>query len=176
MGKKTKTPSKSSSKDKPVEATPTKAMDVDTKPSKSTAAETAPSTTFVSPLAVPLANEKLAKATYKVLKKASKHKHVRRGVKEVVKSLRKGSKGLVVMAGNVAPMDVISHLPVLCEDNTVPYVFIPSKADLGASCMTKRPTCVVMLVPGGKTGTDPGIADYKSDYAELLESVAKLHA
>lgn len=42
-------------------------------------------------------------------------------------------------------MDVISHLPVLCEDHGIPYVFIPSRAELGAAGSTKRPTSVVMV-------------------------------
>ena len=29
--------------------------------------------------------------------------------------------------------DVISHLPVLCEESKVPYVFVPARADLGAA-------------------------------------------
>ena len=43
-----------------------------------------------------------------------------------------------VIAGNISPMDVISHLPVLCEDNDVPYIYVRSKEDLGAAGLTKR--------------------------------------
>ena len=48
---------------------------------------------------------------------ASKGKTVRRGVKEVVKAVRKGEKGICVIAGDISPIDVIIHLPCLCEDN-----------------------------------------------------------
>ena len=51
--------------------------------------------------------------------------------------------GLCIIAGNVSPVDVITHLPTLCEENDVPYVFVPSKADLGSAGSTKRPTSVV---------------------------------
>ena len=44
-------------------------------------------------IASPLASEKLCKKLFKVVKKAIKGKHVKRGVKEVVKAIRKGSKG-----------------------------------------------------------------------------------
>ena len=33
----------------------------------------------------------------------------------------------VVIAGDISPIDVISHVPVTCEDNSVPYVYVPSK-------------------------------------------------
>ena len=32
-----------------------------------------------------------------------------------------------MLAGDVSPIDVISHLPVLCEDNKVPYCYVPSR-------------------------------------------------
>lgn len=76
---------------------------------------------------------------------ASKTKSVRRGVKEVVKAVRKGEKGVCVIAGDISPIDVISHLPVLCEDNSVPYIFVPSKEALGTAGQTKRPTSCVLI-------------------------------
>ena len=64
---------------------------------------------------------------------ATKRKSVRRGVKEVVKAVRKTpasvlkAGSLCVIAGNISPIDVIAHLPVLCEDNGVPYCYVRSK-------------------------------------------------
>ena len=44
-------------------------------------------------IAKPLAPEKLCKKVLKLVKAASKAKQIKRGVKEVVKALRKGVKG-----------------------------------------------------------------------------------
>ncbi|CAB9526650.1 ribonucleoprotein complex subunit 2-like protein [Seminavis robusta] len=102
----------------------------------------------VNIIAHPLANKKSTKKLYKLVKKGSSAKHVRRGVKEVVKGLRKGEKGLAVLAGDIYPIDTISHLPLLLEEQEVPYVFVPSKHDLGAAASTKRPTsCVLIRTP-----------------------------
>ena len=49
--------------------------------------------TLLSPIAVPLADDKLKKRVFKLVKAAAKGKHLRRGVKEVVKALRKQGKG-----------------------------------------------------------------------------------
>mmetsp|Transcript_43381 Transcript_43381/g.77960 ORF Transcript_43381/g.77960 Transcript_43381/m.77960 type:complete len:97 (+) Transcript_43381:415-705(+) len=68
----------------------------------------------------------------------------------MVKGLRKGDKGLAILAGDVFPIDVISHLPVLLEEHNIPYIFVPSKRDLGAAACTKRPTSCV-LVTGKKS-------------------------
>ena len=32
-----------------------------------------------------------------------------------------------IIAGDISPIDVITPLPVLCEDNDIPYVYVPSK-------------------------------------------------
>lgn len=47
----------------------------------------------LSPIAVPLADAKLKKRTLKLVKKAALGKQLKRGVKEVVKALRKGTTG-----------------------------------------------------------------------------------
>lgn len=130
----------------------------------------------VLPFAKPLAPKKVNKKVLKTVKKASKAKHVKRGVKEVVKALRKGEKGLVIVAGDISPADVISHIPVLCEDSSVPYVFIPSKEDLGSAGSTKRPTSCVMIVPGGgkaKKNADK-VSEYKDTFDEVVKEISSM--
>ena len=96
----------------------------------------------------PLASKKSTKRIHKLVRKASGAKNVRRGVKELVKGLRKGDRGLAIIAGDIFPVDVVSHLPVLLEESGVPYLFVPSKQDLGAAASTKRPTsCVLVKTP-----------------------------
>lgn len=34
---------------------------------------------------------------------------------------------LCVIAGNISPIDVITHVPILCEEADIPYVYVPSK-------------------------------------------------
>lgn len=119
----------------------------------------------VNPIAQPLASKKLSKKLYKCVKKACKIKNIRRGVKEVQKFINKGEKGIVVLAGDTLPIDVYCHLPVMCEDRSLPYAYIPSKVDLGSSAGSKRPTCVILIKPH---------ADYQEAYDECLEEVSSL--
>ena len=80
-------------------------------------------------------------------------------------------------------MDVISHIPVLCEDHGVPYIFVPSRAELGAAGSTKRPTSVVMVSPerGGKKKAagdekekkEQGEEDFSEVYSELVKVIQK---
>ena len=77
-----------------------------------------------------------------------KSKLVHRGVKETVKAARKGTKGVVVIAADISPIDVLSHLPILCEEKELPYIYVKSRAELGQACKTKRPTsCVLVATP-----------------------------
>ncbi|CCJ30272.1 unnamed protein product [Pneumocystis jirovecii] len=102
----------------------------------------------LSPIANPLAPKKLRK--------------------RVLKTLRKGK--LVILAGDISPIDVISHLPVLCEDYSCPYVFVPSKESLGEASNTQRPTSCIMIIPGGK---NKDLSTAKETYMETYEEVLK---
>jgi H/ACA ribonucleoprotein complex subunit 2 len=123
---------------------------------------------LVGPIAHPLASEKLNKKVLKVVKKATKANQVKRGVKEVVKGLRKGVVGFVVIAGDISPIDVISHVPVLCEDHDIPYVYVPTRDELGAVGATKRPTSCVLVVDAPKE-------EYKETFDEVLQQVKELN-
>ncbi|KAJ1975533.1 snoRNA-binding protein [Dimargaris xerosporica] len=150
-----------------------KAMEVDVTP---TPVSTQAKRTYISPIAHPLSSDSLAKDLLGVAKKATPHKHVVRGVRDVVRAIRKGSKGLAILAADSYPVDTISHVPVLCEDNQIPYVFVPSKRDLGVMTLTKRPTTCVLIVPGGKMGKDKqGLSDYQTNYDQCFQSVKSLN-
>lgn len=121
--------------------------------------------TLVNAISKPLASKKLTKKLHRIVKKSQKSKKLKRGVREVVKGLRKNEKGLVILAGDVSPIDVISHIPVFCEDKGIPYCYVPSRRDLGAASLTKRPTSVVMVQSS---------EDYKEAYEECYGLVDAL--
>jgi len=82
---------------------------------------------------------------------------------------------VVVLAGNISPIDVISHLPVLCEDADIPYIYVPSKEDLGAAAQTKRPTsCMLVLTEAAKKDNKMSGEDekkFKEEYDTVLKKV-----
>jgi len=133
----------------------------------------------LSPIAHPLASDKLAKKVLKTVKKASKQRQVKRGVKEVQKGMRKGDQGLLVIAADISPIDILSHLPVLAEDCNIPYVFVTSKEELGLASSTKRATSCVLVVPSMKrkkpkvVDGKPVKEDKEEDYSELLNETVK---
>jgi len=122
----------------------------------------------------------------------AKLKAIHRGVKECEKAIKKTPikkpasaplsdvPGLVIIAGDISPMDVIMHFPILCEEHGIPYLYIKSRAELGVAACTKRATSVVMLKPEGKkpaAGKDTEMADAdesKVSAEEYLESWKEL--
>ncbi|AFZ81039.1 40S ribosomal protein L7Ae, putative [Theileria equi strain WA] len=101
---------------------------------------------------------------------------VKRGVQDVTKSLRKGSTGIVLMACDVHPVDVLAHVPILCEELSVAYAYVTSKRVLSDICQSKRPTCVVLIVKPSNDFSNriknlaPG-QEEKVDYSQLFEKV-----
>lgn len=126
----------------------------------------APSDLGLCVIAKPLAEQKLEKKIYKILEKGAKYKRLRRGKKEIQKGLRRKEKGLLVLAGDVSPIDVVSHLPIVCENQGIPYIWVRSKLELGTSSGTKRPTSCVLVVRGA------GEEKFTSKFDELIGLIA----
>merc|ERR1719414_1526099 len=101
-----------------------------------------------TPIAVPMASRKLTKQIYKLLKKISdadmRKGTISFGEKSTKRAMAKDPKNcFVVLGGDVTPIDVISHFPVLCEEKEIPYIFVPSQVDLGAALNCSAPcSCV----------------------------------
>lgn len=103
-------------------------------------------------------------------------------MKEVVKALRKSPQGaaniagagVVILAADISPMDVISHIPVLCEDHNVPYIFVNSRADLGAAGNTKRPTSVVMVSEKRTGAKKDEKVEGEEEFGEVYKDLVKL--
>ena len=64
---------------------------------------------------------------------------------------------------------MISHVPILCEEANVPYVYVPSKEELGSAGSTKRPTSCIMIVEAKKE------AEHKELYVEIHSEVSELN-
>ncbi len=115
----------------------------------------------------------------------------------MVKGIKKGEKGyasmyslfygsahfsrtsLLIIAADISPIDIVSHLPVLSEEAKIPYIFVSSKEELGHFSSTKRPTSCVMICPHQKRKLKEGTKDEKDEefhdlYKECYSEVEKL--
>lgn len=106
---------------------------------------------FITPIAKPFSppGEKLTKKLLQLVNEAYKTKSLVNGIKLVRKAATKKVEGICVIAANVAPLDVISHLPGVLEDAGCPYIWVPSRYELGLACMQKRPVSSVIIKKEG---------------------------
>ncbi|KAI5639446.1 ribosomal protein l7Ae/L30e/S12e/Gadd45 family domain-containing protein [Phthorimaea operculella] len=119
-----------------------------------------------SVIAKPMAPKKLSKKIYKLIKKSSSHKnYIRNGLKIVQKQLRLGEKGIVVFAGDISPIEIMCHLPAVCEEKDVPYCYTPSRKDIGSAMGTMR-GCIMVLVKEHE--------EYKDLYEEVKSEIKTL--
>jgi large subunit ribosomal protein L7Ae len=85
---------------------------------------------FYSKFEVPA---EVADAAYEALRLANQTGTVRIGTNETTKAVERGTAKLVVIAEDVDPPEVVAHLPLLCEERKISYVFVPSREKLGIS-------------------------------------------
>lgn len=101
---------------------------------------------YVSAIAQPLASEKLAKRLLKLARKAKRTKNTDIGIKTGLKLIeKKGVSGIMLLAGDTSPIDLISHVPLVCEEHDIPYCYVPCRFDLGASVVSSAPTTTVFI-------------------------------
>ncbi|XP_050072270.1 NHP2-like protein 1 homolog [Anopheles maculipalpis] len=106
----------------------------------------------VNPKAYPLADQALTSKIMTLIQQAVNYKQLRRGANEATKTLNRGLSEFIVMAADAEPIEIILHLPLLCEDKNVPYVFVRSKQALGRACGVTRPivACSVTIDEGSQ--------------------------
>lgn len=81
-----------------------------------------------------------------------------------------------MLAADINPIDIISHLPVLSEEAQIPYIFVPSKEELGHASSTKRPTSCVMICPNLKRKSKPkegAVEEKDEEYLELYQECCR---
>ncbi len=88
----------------------------------------------------------VADAAYEALKIANQTGQVRKGTNETTKAIERGIAKLVVVAEDVEPPEVVAHLPILCEERKIPYIFVPAKQKLGSAVgieVSSASACIV---------------------------------
>ncbi len=109
--------------------------------------------------------EDLAEKVYKLMEIARETGKIKKGTNETTKAVERGQAKLVVIAEDVNPPEIVMHLPPLCKERGIPYVFVPSKERLGASAGIKRPAASACII-------DPG--EGRDLLAEIINRVNEL--
>jgi large subunit ribosomal protein L7Ae len=77
---------------------------------------------------------------------------IKKGTNEVTKAIERGVAKLVLIGEDVQPEEIVAHLPPLCEEKKVPYVYIKKQDELGAASGLSVGCAASAIVDAGKSG------------------------
>jgi large subunit ribosomal protein L7Ae len=106
-----------------------------------------------------------AEKAYQLVQVARDSGKLRKGTNETTKAVERGIAKLVLIAEDVEPPQIVAHLPILCDERKIPYLFVPSKLDLGKSAGIDVGSAAISIVEPGDAG---------NTLAELLKTVEDL--
>jgi len=93
--------------------------------------------------------KEIADAAYEALQIATKTGAVRKGTNETTKAVERAQAKLVIIAEDTDPPEVVAHLPMLCEERKIAYVFVPSKEQIGKSLGIDVPAAAACIAKEG---------------------------
>ncbi len=94
--------------------------------------------------------KELSDKAYTLAEAAKESGKVKKGTNEVTKVVERGAAAMVIMAADVEPPEILAHIPALCDERNVPFVYVPSKAELGKAIGLNKPAASVAIVDVGK--------------------------
>lgn len=111
--------------------------------------------------------KELADKAYEALEIARDTGKVGKGSNEVTKAVERGEALLVLLAEDVDPAEIIAHMPVLAEEKEIPYVYIPTKDELGEAAGLNVGTASAAIIDAGEA------EDLIKDIVEKVEELKK---
>ena len=94
--------------------------------------------------------KELSDKAYNLAEMARDGGKIKKGPNEVTKAVERGEAAVVIMAVDVEPPEILAHMPALCEERGVPYVYVPAKVELGNAIGLEKPTASIAIVDVGK--------------------------
>ncbi len=112
--------------------------------------------------------KEISDAAYEALRQAKQTGKVRKGTNETTKAVERGVAKLVIIAEDVEPPEVVAHLPIICDERSVPYVFVPTRANMGPALGIDVGSASACIVEAGDS--QPLIDQVVSAVAKLKSS------
>ena len=84
------------------------------------------------------------------------------------KTLNRGTSEIIVLAADTQPLAILLHLPLLCEDKNVPYVYVSSKTALGRACGVARAVIAASITTNEMSDLMPQIRELKNRVERLM--------
>ncbi len=109
--------------------------------------------------------KELADKAYEAVENARDNGKLRKGTNETTKAIERKRAVLVVIAEDVDPVEIVAHLPPLCDEKGIPYIYVPSKRELGAAAGIDIGAAAISIVEAGQA---------KEVVKEIIERIREL--
>ena len=110
------------------------------------------------------APKELADSALKALGDARDGGKIRKGTNEVTKAVERGNAKLVLIGSDVDPPEIVMHLPMLCEEKNIPYLYM-DKGSIGDAVGISVPTAAACIIEEGKS--KEAVAEIAAKLTEL---------
>ena len=107
----------------------------------------------------------LSQAALEAVKQARESGKIKKGTNEVTKAIERGEARLVIISEDVDPPEIVAHLPIICMERKISYIYVKSKAELGSAAGLQVPAAAVAII-------DPGQA--KPIVDQIISSLSKI--
>uniref|UniRef100_UPI003B9881D6 Large ribosomal subunit protein eL8 n=1 Tax=Archaeoglobus fulgidus (strain ATCC 49558 / DSM 4304 / JCM 9628 / NBRC 100126 / VC-16) TaxID=224325 RepID=UPI003B9881D6 len=91
-----------------------------------------------------------------LLEKVRESGKVKKGTNSTTLAVSRGLAKLVYIAEDVDPPEIVAHLPLLCEEKNVPYIYVKSKNDLGRAVGRVYPGASAAIINEGELRKELG--------------------
>jgi large subunit ribosomal protein L7Ae len=86
---------------------------------------------------------------------------LKKGSNEVTKAAERGTAQLVVMAENVNPAELLAHIPLICKEKKIPFIYVEDQTYLaeaaGMSAGAKTASIALMEIGKGAEEAFKGV-------------------
>jgi large subunit ribosomal protein L7Ae len=94
--------------------------------------------------------KEMSDKAYQLVQVAKDSGKLRKGTNESTKAVERAVAKLVLIAEDVDPPQVVAHLPILCEERKISYIFVPSKLELGRAAGIDVGCAAITVIDGGE--------------------------
>ena len=107
----------------------------------------------------------LAERSLEALEVARDTGSVKKGTNETTKAVERGNADLVYIAEDVQPEEIVMHLPELCDEKGIPFVFVETQDEVGQAAGLEVGSAAAAIVDAGEAADD--VEDIGSKVEEL---------
>ena len=94
--------------------------------------------------------EELQNKALEALEVARDTGKIKKGSNETTKAIERGVAQLVIIGKDVQPEEIVLHLPMLCDEKKISYVYVERQNDIGAASGLEVGSAAAAIVKPGK--------------------------